>query len=70
MLLNVLVILMYCGLLDIAHSLEHHGNPYCVFVPIFSALVFAVYGVQVSDSLRQYVCEPGTLDTSPSTALN
>jgi hypothetical protein len=61
MLLDVIVIDVHCGALDIARSLEHQRNFYCVFVPISRGFVFAASGVHVRDSPRHCICEFGTL---------
>jgi len=61
MLPDVVVIGVYCGSLGSARILERQGKFKCVFLPIFRALIFAVAGVHVRDSLCQCICESGSL---------
>ena len=54
-LLDVIVIGVYRGALDIARGLEHEGNLHYVFVPASRVIVFAASGVHVRDSARERV---------------
>jgi hypothetical protein len=56
-LLDVIVIGMHCGALDIACSLENQGNLYCAFLPISRGLIFAASGVHGRDSPRHCICD-------------
>src|SRR5260370_18975577 len=64
MLLNMLIIIVYCGALDIACGCKSYADLFRVFLPISRILVFAATGVQVRNSLRHGVSKSGTFGAS------